>query len=216
MRAMLSLATELGDAAFLLPASAVVAFLLLLTRSRRAALVWASAIGLCGGLTILAKLAFHACGADLPGLGIRSPSGHTSLSATFYGCIALTIAVDKPWPTRLGLGLITAAVLAAIAESRVWTGAHTPPEIAAGLLLGACCILWYALAAQPNAVPALAWPLPLVLLVALGVAVHGRHFSLEGRIAHLADRLSLSRLVCPAAPEEAAVGSRDDTSLPAS
>lgn len=216
MRAMLSLATELGDAAFLLPASAVVAAFLLVTRSRRAALAWASAIALCAGLTILAKLAFHACGADLPGLGIRSPSGHTSISTTFYASAALIVAAERSWPIRFLIIVAGAALVAVIAGSRVMTGAHTPQEVVAGLLLGLCCVLWFALAARSGPVSALRWQLPLLLLIALGVAAHGRHLSVEGRIARLADRLSLTQTVCPAAAEAAALGTGSGATPPRS
>jgi membrane-associated phospholipid phosphatase len=201
MRAMLSLATALGNAAFLLPATALVAASLLLAGSRRAALSWAAAIGLCVALTVLAKLLFHACGAALPGLAIRSPSGHTSVSTTFYACAVLTLAAERPLALRLGLALAGAALIAFIAVSRILLHAHTPQEVVAGLMVGLLCVLYYALLGPPGAAPALRWHLPVLALVALSIVAHRHPISMEGPIAHLAERLSLAQRVCPAGGE---------------
>lgn len=204
MRAMMSLVTEFGDAAFLLPASLGVAILLLRARSRRTALAWISAVALCVGATILAKLAFYACAAELPFLDIRSPSGHTSLSTTFYACVAMTISADKPWSARLGLFFGCGTLVAAIAASRILNHAHTPEEVVAGLLVGLCCVSWYRISATPWSMPGLGWQLPVLAMVALLLLLHGRHFTLEARIAQLADRLWFAQYACRVPPDEAA------------
>jgi len=85
--------TDLGDSALLVPASALLAVYLFYLGSRRTATAWLSALALCVALTALSKVAFAACGSLVPVFGVSSPSGHTSLSATFYGCTALMFGI---------------------------------------------------------------------------------------------------------------------------
>lgn len=80
MHFLLGLITDLGDAALLLPCTIVLLAYLLASKSRRLAVAWVSALVLCAGLTVLAKIACYACGAQqLAGLEVLSPSGHTSV-----------------------------------------------------------------------------------------------------------------------------------------
>src|SRR3954466_16310223 len=92
----MGLITGLGDSGLLLPASVGVFGYLVYQRAYSVALAWASALGLCLGLTVATKLGFNACGAEVPMLDISSPSGHTSFSATFFGCCALIAAAGRP------------------------------------------------------------------------------------------------------------------------
>jgi membrane-associated phospholipid phosphatase len=128
MRTVVGLITGLGNAALLLPATTVLLLYLLRARSWRAATAWVAALGLCAGLTVAAKMMFHACGEQFPTLDIRSPSGHTSLSTTFYGCGALMLSANQSWSRRLAALLASAGLIVAIAASRVALHAHTIEE----------------------------------------------------------------------------------------
>jgi membrane-associated phospholipid phosphatase len=186
--------TDLGDAAVVVPASAMLLAYLLYVRSTKTASIWVATLVLCAGLTIFAKLALYTCGtvADL-----RSPSGHTSVSVTFYGCCALMMSADKDRRNRLLLMLGGTAIAAAIAMSRVLLHAHTIGEVVAGFIIGAFCVAWFAAGyfAQPSS-PRLRWEPGLVMLVLVVLAMHGRHWTLEAPIAHLARLLHADMRFC--------------------
>jgi membrane-associated phospholipid phosphatase len=196
MNAMLRLVTDLGDAAFLVPASIVLVGYLLIRRSARAAAAWVTALALCAGLTILAKIAFYACGAELASLLIRSPSGHTSLSSTFYCCGALVLSANRERPMRLALLLGAGTLVLAIAASRILLHAHTPEEVLAGLLIGACCTAWFAFRHLRTNVPTLPLLPAAVAVAVLAFLSHGKHFGVEDRIARLAEQLPWASRVC--------------------
>jgi hypothetical protein len=196
MTAMLRLVTNLGDAAFLLLASSALLGYLVLHRSPRAAVAWISTLVLCAGLTILAKIAFYACGDQLPTLAIHSPSGHVSFSTTFYCCAALMFSTDKERAVQLTFFLASGAIVLAIAASRVLLHAHTPTEVAAGLIIGLCCLAWFAFCYLHAPMPVLPLlPLGLVVLM-LAYLADGRHLSIESRIAQLAQQLQLAGKAC--------------------
>lgn len=206
MTAVAALISGLGDAALLLPAAAALLLYLLRARSWRAAAAWVAALTLCACLTVVAKMMFHACGAQLPVLGIQSPSGHTSLSVTFYGCGAFMLSAYHPWSRRLAVLLAGAGLVLAIAASRVVLRAHTVDEVVAGLAIGLLCIGLYATIYLPRAVVALGWQLPMAVIIVLVLLTHGRHLSVEGFLDRLTDHLQLAQYVCPLR-EEAAVRS---------
>jgi membrane-associated phospholipid phosphatase len=196
MDAMLKLVTDLGDAALLVPASILLLGYLLFRRSAQAAAAWFTALGLCAGLTILAKIAFYACGTEFASLLIRSPSGHTSFSTTFYCCGALVLSANREPPVRLAFLLASGAIVLAIAASRILLHAHTPEEVVAGLLIGLCCIAWFAFRHLHTNVPTLPLLPAAVVVLALAVVTHGRHIAVEDRIARLAQELPFIGRVC--------------------
>jgi undecaprenyl-diphosphatase len=64
------------------------------------------------------------------------PSGHATLSTAIYGILALTLAASLlPHHRRLVIGAM-AALITAIAFSRVYLGAHWPTDVVAGMLIG--------------------------------------------------------------------------------
>jgi membrane-associated phospholipid phosphatase len=191
---MFNLITGLGDSAFLIPAPGLLVAYCLYLRSSRAALIWISTLALCAGLTIALKTGFRACGGEVPAFHIRSPSGHTSLSTTFYGCFALMIAIREERGARLSVLLTSILLVAAIAVSRVVLEAHTVVEVIAGLLIGLCCVGWFAfryLSCPPTTVP---WQPVAVALLALALLTYGWHIDFEVMIGHLA---RLFRAVVP-------------------
>lgn len=196
---MLRLITDIGDAAFLVPMSCLVLAYLLWRHSSRAALAWISALVLCGGLTLLAKIGFYVCGDQLADAAIRSPSGHTSLSATFYGCGALLLSTDRRRPIQLALLLASGALILAIAASRILLDAHTPAEVVVGLIIGFVAVAWFGLhyfRAQTPTLPLL--PLAVVMIL-VAFLVHGRHINTEKWIAAAAQHLRLSGAACAVA-----------------
>lgn len=194
---MAHLITDLGDAALLLPAGAAVLLYLLLSRSRPAAFAWASVLMLSVGLTVLAKVVFHACGDRFTDLDIHSPSGHTSLSTTFYLCGALLITGNRDRVARLPVLGAAAALVLAIAASRVVVHAHTGPEVAAGLIIGLLCVALFAVSCRARAVASIAWPLPLAVLLMFALLAHGHHLTIESLIFRLTDRVHVAQHVCP-------------------
>ena len=190
------LITDLGDAAFLLPASALVLGYLWALKSGRAAAAWMSTLALCAGLTVLAKLAFYACGAQFPALDIRSPSGHTSLSTTFYSCGAMMLSVEKDRLAKLVIAAASALVIAAIALSRLLLHVHTSEEVMAGLIIGLVCVAWFAFAYLRERTGSLPWPWLAATLILLALLTHGWHLDLEMLLAHLARQLHLFVNAC--------------------
>ncbi len=202
--AALRLVTSFGDAALLLPAAVALLFYLVRARAWQTAAAWIAALALCAVLTAAAKMMFHACGAQLPALDIRSPSGHTSLSATFYGCGALMLSADQSWRRRLGALLAAAVVATVIAASRVALRAHSIEEVVAGFAIGLICVAFFAGGYLSRAHGALDWRLPVALLVVFALLAHGHHLSIEGFLGRLSDRLQLAQHICPVGGEDLA------------
>jgi PAP2 superfamily len=197
MRTVVALVTGLGDAALLLPAAALVLLYLVRTHSWRAATGWVAMLTLCAGLTMVAKMVFHACGGQLPALDIRSPSGHTSLSTAFYGCGTLMLAANQSPSRRLAALLAGVGLSVAIAASRVALHAHTIEEAAAGLAIGLFCVALFSTHYLPRAVHLPYWPIPVIVILGLALITHGRHLSVEGFLDRAADRLRLAQYLCP-------------------
>jgi membrane-associated phospholipid phosphatase len=191
---MFKMITGLGDSAFLIPASILLIAYCLYLRSSRAALIWVSTLALCGGLTIAMKIGFRACGGEVPGFHIHSPSGHTSLSTTFYSCFALMFAVHEDRWARLSILLTSTLLVAAIAVSRVVLEVHTVSEVIAGLLIGLCCVGWFAFRYLSCPPATVSWQPVAVSLIALAVLTHGWHIDIEAMIGHIA---RLFRAVVP-------------------
>jgi membrane-associated phospholipid phosphatase len=193
---MVHLITDFGDSALLVPASALLLFYLLYLRSGRTALIWASTLALCGGLTIVLKIGFHACGAELPFLDMRSPSGHTSFSTTFYSCCALVIAANKDRWTQTGVLLLSITLVAAIAASRVVLEAHTISEVATGLAVGLLCVGWFSWGYLNGPAVSLRFYPFAGIALALAIALHGQHLNPEGFIMQIARVLQSALPAC--------------------
>lgn len=194
---MVWLVTDLGDAALVLPASAALFVYLAYAKSLRAAVGWAAALMLCIGLTIAAKMVCHACGGQVQAFAIRSPSGHVALGTTFYGAAALIFSLGRGRLVRLMVLLGCAAVIVAIAVSRVVLHSHTIAEVVAGLLIGVLCLAGYAAGNLPRLASPPGWQIPAAMLVVLAFSTHGHHLSLEIALDRLTDRVQLSQHLCP-------------------
>ena len=183
---LLHLVTDLGDAALLLPASLVPFGYFLYLRSRAGAFAWASAMGLCIALTILAKLSIMTCGDWFSIFDMRSPSGHTSLSAMFYigGAVAISAQREQRISWLLLVG--SALLVVVIASSRVLLSAHTASEVVLGLAIGGVSAAWFARCAKTDHLPTRAWQPVALSFVVLALLLHGLHLTLEGPLEHLA------------------------------
>jgi membrane-associated phospholipid phosphatase len=188
--------TDLGDSALLLPASLALCAYLWFGGWHRTALTLACSLAACGILTAAAKIGFQACGHEITGFAIRSPSGHTAFSTTVYGCGALLLGAGRSHGMRIAIGLATAALIAAIAVSRILLHAHTASEVAAGMAIGLACVALFQLrtAAPPQIAPR--WRLLLATFAMLVVLTHGEHLNAEEIIRHIALHLRSAADIC--------------------
>lgn len=180
--------TLLGDAGFVLPASALLFALLWAAGGRRPALAFAAAATLCVAATLTAKIAFMACGAPF-GLALRSPSGHASLAVMFFSSSALLAAAAAPGRPGRVLAALCLVLAGLIASSRVALDAHSVEETLLGAAIGAACFLpFWPLAPSRLAFDRRAFAAVLALFAAL-YALFGRPLYVENRIEDLAERL---------------------------
>ena len=192
---------HLGHSAILFPASLVL-FICLLWFDRHAdARAFGAALFACLLATLVAKLAFHACGSEIPAFGIESPSGHASFSAVFYGCLALIVAAGRPLWQRTGIYAGTALFVALVGVSRVVVEAHTLPDVIAGTSIGMLAILVFQALRGPSrllVVPhrALTLGIPASAVLVLTILVFARHWTPEGLIEIAGWRLDRFFGVC--------------------
>jgi membrane-associated phospholipid phosphatase len=134
-RIILQAISDCGDLALLLPLALVLAVLLWLRQSRRAALLLIACLCLCLGAILLLKLLFLSCG-RLWWPAMRSPSGHAGASAFVYGAWLTVHRVRVHGAaTRLWGGVLLALIFT-IATSRILLGYHTLPEVLLGSGVG--------------------------------------------------------------------------------
>lgn len=126
--------TNLGDISLLLAVGLAVPVWLAAVGAMPTARAWLLAITACGGAVAALKLPPLVC--PTPGTAPFSPSGHAALAAQVYGSLALLGGWGKGWIKRGALLTAAAAVVAAIAWSRIALSAHTPLEVAIGLGVG--------------------------------------------------------------------------------
>jgi membrane-associated phospholipid phosphatase len=188
--------TNLGDAALLLPASVVLLFLLVVHRHRQLALAWFVALGACISLTALSKIGFYGCGVRSSAHDVMSPSGHTSLSATFYGCCALLAAHRRFGWTRWVILLLAGLLVASIGVSRVLIQAHTWSEVLVGALVGSLCIGLFHLLSRSNLPPVSLRPVAASFVAAV-VLLGGQHLSAEPLIRKFASEFHTWSGTCP-------------------
>jgi membrane-associated phospholipid phosphatase len=201
MRTLLEWVTGLGDAALLLPASLL---LLAYFAHRKAAsncLSWVAALAICGAVTIALKICFHACGAAVPFLDIRSPSGHASFSTTFYLTAGMVASADqRPW-LRAATLLLAAALVIAIGITRVELHVHTPAEVVLGSFVGLGSAAWFAIGYSRHRLTGLDWRPIAGAVLGLAILTHGWHLSIEDAILAVARELRASVPACTGMPQ---------------
>lgn len=134
--------TNLGDFAVLLPATIIVTAALVWKGHRVSAVLFAGSVA--GGLllNLLLKWSFQRPRPDLwPPLVIERtfsfPSGHTAMAMVFYGgAAAVVFHLSRSRRVQLASFLAASAIIAAVAVSRVYLGAHWATDVMGGLLVG--------------------------------------------------------------------------------
>lgn len=190
---MMTLLTDFGDSAVLLPLSAAMLLWLLAMRAKIGAAWWFIAIALCTGGTALLKIYFIAC----PIGALHSPSGHASFSALVYGAMAIIVAAEQAarWQ-RIAALAAGAALVGGIAVSRLALGAHSLLEVVLGTAIGAVTLAVFAqgyLSRRPTGVTLT----PLLLAVALiGILLHGRELHAEEILYAIGRYFNVSLMAC--------------------
>src|SRR5262245_33432223 len=91
------------------------------------------------------KLFVHRERPPVPHLAASSgwsfPSGHTAGAAATWAAVALLLCRGRRWPVKAWLGTGAAAVVLAVASSRVLLGVHWLTDVIAGAALG---FAWFA------------------------------------------------------------------------
>ncbi len=134
--------TALGDPALLLiSAFAVLVYLWVNGDAHSLMRSWAFLAAMCVTLTVAGKIALYLL--DWQALGpwrMHSPSGHVAMSTAVYGGCATLLAAGRSYLKRLLVWAAAAALVTALALSRLMLELHSVAELAAGLLIGLVCL----------------------------------------------------------------------------
>jgi undecaprenyl-diphosphatase len=138
--------TQLGGTAVIVAVAAVIGLLEWFRRRRWTVLsfmvmvIWGQGL-IANGI----KLFVHRQRPPVPHLAASSgwsfPSGHTAAAAATYAALALLLGRGRRWPVKAWLGTGAAAVVLAVACSRVLLGVHWLTDVVAGAVLG---FAWFA------------------------------------------------------------------------
>jgi undecaprenyl-diphosphatase len=168
--------TEFGSAYVIVPVIAVVSLWLAVTRRFRTLGYWISAI-VFSSLTVLALK--YSIGRVRPMHdnamidALSFPSGHAAVAMVVYGFLASLVARGKAGWQKAVITVGTAIPILLIAFSRIYLGVHWFSDVAASLALG---LAWIALLTIAYATHVQERPLramPVLLMVAVTVAVSG-------------------------------------------
>lgn len=145
---IMSAVTYLGSAQSILVLAAVAVLVALLARQWKSAALLILALVASELFLGLFKLLVHRPRPPLEDAriiqgGFSFPSGHSTVSAAFYGTVAylLMLSTTRQW-LRILIGATAALLVVAIGVSRIYLGVHYPSDVLAGWALGA---LWVAL-----------------------------------------------------------------------
>ncbi|MDE2363181.1 MAG: hypothetical protein KGM42_10935 [Hyphomicrobiales bacterium] len=132
--------TEFGDAALIGPATCGLATALWVAGEKRNARNLIALFALCLAIIVVLKVVLMVVWTGGP---LRSPSGHSAMSAFLYGSIALMlVASSDALIARLAAAAFGALVLV-IAVSRFEIGGHSRTEALVGLAVGLGCALLF-------------------------------------------------------------------------
>lgn len=196
--------TDFGESTVLISTTLAVAGCFWLVHQRQLAMLWLLAVGGCAATMVVLKLAFLTCGDLVLQGSVHTPSGHSSLSAVFYGAAALTVGRIAPPMARhralMVLGTFLFAVL--IGLSRIVVHAHSPQEVVIGLAVGFSWLIGFAILLR-RVTPSREMPTAtqMILLAALYgglliVTMAGEHMTVEGVLAHVAHLIHVHWDVC--------------------
>ncbi|HHJ4621421.1 TPA: phosphatase PAP2 family protein [Raoultella ornithinolytica] len=128
-----------GDSTVLLPSAAAVFMVLFLRRpSRQIAWQWGLLFGITGAIVSASKLAFMGWGIGIRELDFTGFSGHTALSTAFWPIFLWLLCTRGSVALRRTAVVMRYLLAGLVGYSRLAIHAHSPSEVIAGLLLGAC------------------------------------------------------------------------------
>ena len=184
--------TDFGDQGIVLPASAGIACVLLLSRWWRAAVSWVLTVAGVLGVMLVLKLGIGACGWELGIPGLNSPSGHTASATVLYGGVSTLLLSGLR-----GLSRILPAILIAVlfAVSRVLLHDHSILEVSIGGAVGLCGVGLFARLCGPVP-PGFRRIWLAVVIAVVAVAAHGNRMTAEQHI-HSFATLWLRAMLCP-------------------
>ncbi|ESQ75847.1 phosphatase PAP2 family protein [Asticcacaulis sp. AC402] len=140
--------TELGDTWVVVAVTLAVAVWLVHQRHWRVLVFWLTAIG--GGSLInsaikLAMVRTRPGDLHYKGVSVFSfPSGHSTTNAVLYGFLLIILAREVPFVWHVPIVIVCVTLVALIAFSRLYLGAHWLSDVAGGLAFGSA---WLALLA---------------------------------------------------------------------
>lgn len=187
--------TQLGDQSVLIPLALLLGATLWTCETRAAARAFLSVFVVCLGTILVLKLFFLTCGDNLVA-DITSPSGHTAGSTFVFGSIALVFVTHAPKWGRAPIVILTTSLIAAIAASRLYLGAHSAGEVLIALLVGCTYLFVFFLLYRKKSHP----PISVVLLAAgffsLAVVVYGNQLPAERLIKKWSQALRVQNGNC--------------------
>ena len=203
----LSFVSDFGDTAVTLPLAAILALYLWRAQSAAPSASALRSLALCLWAIALLKMTFIACRPHWAN-GLVSPSGHAAVSLTVYGMAATVLAASASGWWRLSLIAVAAALITAIAISRVLLDVHTAAEVLVGLLVGGAALgvfaARYCRTEPPDLGRRRAILLALVLIVPLAV-LHGERLPAERWVRQTAVKLRTDFGLCRAPHHRAEV-----------
>ena len=188
--------TDCGDSAVTLPLALLVLIFLFVAHERRLSYAWTATIGGCAVAIGMLKLVFGACGQDIVGGYIVSPSGHTAMSTAVYGSLAVLTGSRLPVGRRALVYAGATVGIIGIALSRVVLHEHNFAEIVIGWLVGAGAVAGFAAALGRREAPALPLGWMLVSGVVLVAVLHGTRWQIEPVLRHVAGIFRLTLPFC--------------------
>ena len=126
--------TEVGDVQVVLPVILAALAWFVWHRLWQTSLYWLAAIGLAGILIKVLKFTLHRPRPSLLYDGVERfsfPSGHATMSVVVYGFLAFLICRKQRAGVRNSIALTAALVIALIAFSRLYLGAHWASDVIA-------------------------------------------------------------------------------------
>jgi membrane-associated phospholipid phosphatase len=185
--------TDLGDAAVVLPLSAMMFVWLFSFHSHRAAVWWVAAVGLCVASTALLKIFLYTCPLVSD---VVSPSGHTSLTILVYGAILLIVATEGTGWQNVAIVATGAAVIVGVAGSRLLLKVHSALEVGIGMVIGTTTLALFAhcyLCLRSLEKPV--WPLLLPAIAVIAI-LHGQELHAETFLHAISRYLRLGSVSC--------------------
>jgi membrane protein DedA with SNARE-associated domain len=191
--AVMIAATELGSARVAIAVIAAVAAVLVWARCWRTLVYWLTAVGFAQALVWVLKMSLQRARPMALYEGANQfsfPSGHAASSIVLYGFLAVLLAHGRRPALRSAITLLAAGLVALIAFSRLYLGAHWLSDVLASLSLGTAWVALLSIAyrqhvrTEPLPARALSWAAWGALALAGSVVVATQHATDTARYTH--------------------------------